>query len=93
VIAAALEQGKPVPESLIPPRVGEIEAPFWDGFAALRAAQARGKADPLPLVDILAWCDLTGISDPASRRDFHDIIRAMDQAWRGEVADDERVPA
>ena len=93
MISAALERGEPVPTSLIPPRLTEIEAPFWDGFAALRAAQAGGKADPLPLIDILAWCDLTGISDPASRRDFHDIIRAMDQAWRGAVAGDPQGPA
>jgi hypothetical protein len=93
VIAAALERGEAVPTSLIPPRLTEIEVPFWDGFAALRAAQARGKTDPLPLVDILAWCDLAGISDPVSRRDFHDIIRAMDQAWRGAVAGDPQGPA
>ncbi len=81
VIAAAVERGEAIPESMIPPLLGEIEAPFWDGFAALRAARTQSDPSPVALPDILAWCDLAGIADPASRLEFHDVVRALDQAW------------
>ncbi len=91
MIAAAVERGEPIPESLAPPPIGAIEAPFWDAFTALCAARphpaptppAPTSPAPTPLVlsEILAWCDLNQIEDPVSRREFHDVIRAVDQAW------------
>jgi hypothetical protein len=88
VIAAAAERGEPIPESLTPPPIGAVEQPFWDGFAALCAARPLSAPSPLALSEILAWCDLTGIKDPVSRRELHDVIRALDQAWLGGVAVD-----
>ena len=86
MIAAAVERGEPIPESLAPPPIGAMEAPFWDAFTALCAARpppAPTPPAPTPLVlsEILAWCDLNQIEDPVSRREFHDVIRAVDQAW------------
>ncbi len=81
MIAAAAERGEPIPESLTPPPIGEVEAPFWEGFAALSAARSLVAPSPLALSEILAWCDLAQIEDPVSRRELHDVIRALDQAW------------
>lgn len=81
MIAAAVERGEPIPESLTPPPIGAVEAPFWDAFAALCAARPRDAPSPLTLSEILAWCDLAGIKDPVSRRELHDVTRALDQAW------------
>lgn len=81
MIAAAAERGEPIPESLTPPPIGAVEQPFWDGFAALCAARPLSAPSPLALSEILAWCDLAEIQDPVSRRELHDVIRALDQAW------------
>lgn len=79
--AAAAERGEPIPESLTPPPIGPVEAPFWNAFAALCAARSLNAPAPLALGEILAWCELAGVEDPVSRRELHDVIRALDQAW------------
>jgi len=88
VIAAAVERGEPIPESLTPPPIGPVESPFWDGFTALCAARSLIAPSPLALSEILAWCDLARIEDPVSRRELHDVIRALDEAWLKGVTPD-----
>lgn len=80
-MAAAVERGAPIPEALIPPRIGEIEAPFWEGFVVLNQTRDPRAPSPLALGEILAWCELAGISDPVGRREFLDVVRAVDRAW------------
>jgi len=57
--------------------------PFWDAFWVLHGSRgaSMGGPMPIPLTEMLAWCDLRGIEDSEDRMELLQHIRTMDAVY------------
>lgn len=74
------------------PRIGAIVAEHWRAFLELHERRSwnvvHGAAgelvqdpQPIPLAELVAWCELNSVRSPDDRREFSDVVAAADRLW------------
>ncbi len=80
------------------PRLRPEDTPYWDAYAALGNARPRdmGHGCAIPMTEVLALMELTGIASQTLRAKYLRLIRRLDETfmkYQGEQADRAREAA
>ena len=62
----------------------EFNVDIWNAFAVLSAQRDGGFSGitPIPVSEVMAYCDLRGMTDPDTRTLYLRGVTALDQEWR-----------